>query len=236
MNEGESPMENLETTAGATDPNSMETAPPETAAVDLQAARKAIENAEAVIREQKKLIVTEELRLAVESQQALATQCRSAQDQLENLNREIEKQTHVAYQGRTREKGAQMATQQHRENSRGPSRYPTRSELAEWQAGLVACLEEENDARSAAAAAFGELSRLQGERRAIVRGLEETSWQEGASRQSVFGLRKKLAQLVPRPPIVPSIYENPPEDRVMMELSGGGLTSLPGVKVPDYGI
>jgi chromosome segregation ATPase len=181
------------------------------ASFDLEAARTAVASAKATLAEQERAIAAGELAEAEQRHAPLLEQCRTLQERFDAVNSQVEAQRHVYFQALTRKYGAQQAIDTERRNRPVPDWDGGRAYRAqtntEWEERIRACVEEQKAADEAFGPVYAELSRLQGERRAVSKELETASWQEGDAKTLVAGLKKRLAKLTPAGSIAPRPWQ-----------------------------
>jgi len=169
---------------------------------DLAEARAKVAALRAEVEAQEIAIAEEELCQAEAAHSKLYEKCVAAQNVFDESDRKVEAQTRVVFQASTRKAGAASQLDMHRRNvpgkTEGNVRYGDTS-IAQWNADLEKFLQEQRQAESEHAAAFGSLSILQGERRAATKVLEDSSWEESRARNRVAELRRKLDAMTPRP-------------------------------------
>ena len=171
--------------------------------IDLEQARAKVATE---IKAQEIAIAEGELTQAQAAHGELYAKCVEAQAILDAKNREVEEQTRLALQASNRKAGAASQLDMHRRNTPEKmqqnfgttQRYGDKS-FEVWQADLETFMQEQREAESEHSKVFGNLSILQGERRAATKALEDLSWVEGRARSRVVECRQKLATMQPAP-------------------------------------
>ena len=177
---------------------------------DLAQARANVAALRAEVEAQEIAIAGAELAQAEAAHGELYAKCVEAQDAFDTINREVETQTHLAYQSSTRRAGAAQQLDMHQRNTPEKQqqnlgtvqRYGDKS-IAEWQAGLEHFLEEQREAEKEHGEVFAVLLNMQGQRRQAAKTLETLSWEEGHARDRVAVLRRKRDAMNP-PPTMPA--------------------------------
>ncbi|MGB9409106.1 MAG: hypothetical protein WCA89_16345 [Terracidiphilus sp.] len=176
------------------------------APVDLIVLRTEIEADKALLTDKERALAAAELAQAEATHGELYAKCVEAQAILDAKNREVEEQTRLALQASNRKAGAASQLDMHRRNTPEKmqqnfgttQRYGDKS-FKVWQADLETFMQEQREAESEHSKVFGNLSILQGERRAATKALEDLSWVEGRARSRVVECRQKLATMQPAP-------------------------------------
>jgi len=180
--------------------------PAQPAPVDVSALRAEIEADKALLTDKERALAAAELAQAEATHGALYARCVEAQTTLDAKNREVEEHTRLALQASNRKAGAASQLDMHRRNTPEKmqqnfgttQRYGDKS-FEVWQADLETFMQEQREAESEHSKVFGNLSILQGERRAATKALEDLSWVEGRARSRVVECRQKLATMQPAP-------------------------------------
>jgi hypothetical protein len=206
--------------------------------IDLEQARAKVATLRTEIKAQEIAIAEGELTQAQAAHGELYAKCVEAQAILDAKNREVEEQTRLALQASNRKAGAASQLDMHRRNTPEKmqqnfgttQRYGDKSfEL--WQADLETFMQEQREAESEHSKVFGNLSILQGERRAATKALEDLSWAEGRARSRVVECRQKLATMQPAPAELTSPFTPILNGRTLEFTSDNSLRSDPVTRV-----